>query len=358
MTTNSDIIRQDCDHIAHGSTHLLNPLKNSCMLITGGTGFMGTWLAEMVSYLNDAHDFHIRLMLLSSRASNFTARVPQIALRSDVKLIERDIRNLRDLAEDVNWVIHAAANPDSRHHASDPQRTVEVIVNGTSSVLEYATRLPDLRMFLNVSSGNVYGAQPWDLSGLSEDSFGGLDCSSLNATYAEAKRIGETLCTIYRNQHRLPLVNARPFAFIGPYQLLDRPWAINNFIRDSLRGGPIRILGDGETVRSYMYPADMAWWILNILVRGRTGSSYNIGSPQGVTLNQLAEKIATKFPHPPKILSGLSSDERMKRTKFVPDISLAQKSLGLKLKVDLDTAIQRTIQWNKLLTVGVQSGHE
>jgi dTDP-glucose 4,6-dehydratase len=350
MNSNCDLTRRDCDLVVGESINLLNPLKDSCMLITGGTGFMGSWLAEMVSYLNDVHDFRIRLLLLSSRALSFSAKAPHLALRKDIVLVERDIRNLRDLPVDVNWVIHAAANPDSRLHASDPQRTVEVIVNGTSSVLEYATKLPDLRMFLNVSSGNVYGTQPWDLNGIPEGRFGSLDCSSLNSIYPEAKRMGETLCTIYRNQHRLPIANVRPFAFIGPYQLLDRPWAINNFIRDSLRGGPIRILGDGETVRSYMYPADMAWWILNMLVRGRVGSSYNIGSPHGFTLNQLAEKIAVKFPRPPKILSGLSSDERLKRTKFVPDISLAQKTLGLTLKVDLDTAILRTIQWNKALT--------
>jgi nucleoside-diphosphate-sugar epimerase len=352
MIGRRDIITEDCKLVIGSSANLLNPVKNSSLLVTGGTGFMGTWLAEMVTYLNDQHDFNTRLILFSKSANSYSAKVPHIALRDDVTLIEGDIRNLRDLPDDVNWVIHAAASPDSRLHASDPKRTIDVIVNGTTSVLDFVTRLPDLRMFMNVSSGQVYGAQPHNVERLTEESFYGLDCSSLNSTYAEAKRIGETICTVYRSQYRLPIVNIRPFAFIGPYQLMNRPWAINNFIRDSLRGGPIRILGDGETIRSYMYPTDMTWWLLNILTRGKIGASYNVGSPDSVTLRQLAEKIASKYSIPPKIESRLSRDEVLKRTKWVPDVSLAQKTLKLTRKVDLDTAIMRTIMWNKTIASG------
>lgn len=348
MTTRNDIIREDCLQVTAGRAGKLAALKGDTLLVTGGTGFMGTWLAELVAFLNDYESFGIKLILLSSRASSFRTRMPRLASRPDVTLIEKDIRSLTDLPDSVNWVIHAAGSPDSRLHASDPLRTVEVIMNGTDSALEYATRLPDLKKFLNISSSQAYGAQPWDLEGIPESYFGGLDCSAFGAGYAEAKRMGETLCTVYRNQYRLPIVNARPFAFIGPYQLLDRPWAINNFIRDSIAGGPIRILGDGETVRSYMYPSDMAWWLLNILASGSVGASYNVGSPQGVTLQNLAERIAKRFSPPPGIVSKVAREKVGRRTKSVPDVTLAARTLGLDLKVDLDAAITRTILWNKI----------
>ena len=61
-------------------------------------------------------------------------------------------------------------------------------------------------------------AQPWELKGIPENFIGGMDCSALNSAYPESKRIAETICSVYRNQQRLPIVNARPFAFIGPYQ--------------------------------------------------------------------------------------------------------------------------------------------
>jgi dTDP-glucose 4,6-dehydratase len=96
-----------------------------------------------------------------------------------------------------------------------------------------------------------------------------------------------------------------------------------------------------------MYPSDMAWWLLNILVHGAVGMNYNVGSPEAVTLQALAEKIAGQFPKPPKILKGLSQDKGLRRTKFVPNVDFAEKSLGLKITVNLDTALKRTILWNQ-----------
>jgi len=346
--TQKDIILEDCQLVTSGLISRLDELKNEKILITGGTGFMGTWLAEIITFLNDNFNFNTQLFLLSTRASTFRERLPNLAFRPDITLIERDVRNLTDISNEVTWIIHAAASPDSRIHASDPLRTIEVIVDGTDSVLEYATRLPEIKKILNISSGQIYGVQPWELKGIPENFIGGLDCSALNSAYPESKRIAETICSVYRNQQRLPIVNARPFAFIGPYQGLDRPWAINNFIRDSMLGGPIRILGDGQTVRSYMYPSDMAWWLLNILVHGTVGMSYNVGSPESITLQELAEKIACQSPKSPKIIRGISDDKSLRSSRFVPNVDLAENSLGLKITTDLDTAIKRTILWNQL----------
>ena len=343
-----ELVHEDCKTVTSGDISRLESLKNEKILITGGTGFMGTWLAEIVTFFNDNYKFNIQLYLLSTHAQSYAERVPHLATRRDITLIERDIRNLKDLPNDVSWIIHAAANPDSRAHASDPLRTVEVIVEGTNAVLDYASRLPEIKKILNISSGQIYGVQPWDLKGIPENFIGGLDCSAFNAAYPESKRIAETICSIYRNQQRLPIVNARPFAFIGPYQGLDRPWAINNFIRDALLGGPIRILGDGQTVRSYMYPSDMAWWLLTILVHGKVGMNYNVGSPEAITLQDLAEKIAGQFPKPPKIIRGLSKDTSLRISKFVPNVDLAIKSLDMKMTTNLDIAIRRTILWNQM----------
>ena len=343
-----DIIKKDCEQVTANAADLLSGLRGQCILITGGTGFVGTWLAELIAFLNDSLNFNTQLILLSNRANNFSTKAPHLAVRSDITLIERDIRSVVDIPSEVGWIIHACGNPDNRLHASDPLRTINVIVKGTETILEAATRLPDFKKFLNVSSGLIYGSQPWELEAIPESFMGSLCCDSISSAYAEAKRMGETLCAVYRNQHRLPIVNVRPFAFVGPYQLLDKPWAINNFIRDGLLGGPIRILGDGETVRSYMYPSDMAWWLLRILAQGTVGTSYNVGSPHGVTLQKLSEKIAGHLTVRPEILSRLSSDKSIHRSKFVPDVNLAKNTLGLNINVDLDTAIKRTIIWNQI----------
>lgn len=344
-----DLLEQDCASVVNNRLGPLAPLKNQCLLVTGGTGFVGTWIAQMVAFLNDHHKFNTRLVLLSRNADAFHAKAPHLAERGGVVLVKRDVRTLVELNPDVNWIIHAAATPDNRIHASDPLRVIDAIVNGTRSVLEAASRLPALKKVLYISSGLVTGAQPPYAETAPETQYAGVDCSHFTGAYVESKRMAETVCAAYRSQHRLPIVTARPFAFVGPYQLLDRPWAVNNFLRDSLAGGPIRIQGDGETVRSYLYPSDMAFWLLSILVQGKVGASYNVGSARGVELKQLAQIIAGHFPTPLPIVCNDAKHKDGGQTRFVPDIALAQKTLGLEVTVDLETAIQRTLVWNRHL---------
>ena len=245
MNALEKLIRDDCSRVLAGQAKRLDALRGGVLLITGGTGFMGTWLTELVAYLNDHHQFGIRLQLLSDRALLFHERMPHLATRRDIQLIERDILNVVELSEDVNWIIHAAGDPDNRNHATDPLRTLRVIVHGTDALLQSATRLSKLQKILHVSSGLIYGSQPMDMPGIPESFVGSLDCTVPSQVYAEGKRTAETVCAAYRTQARLPIVTVRPFTFLGPYQLLNRPWAANSCIRDSLRVGPIRIQGDG-----------------------------------------------------------------------------------------------------------------
>lgn len=345
-------VRRDCEEVAQssGSVTALEDLHGECLLVTGGTGFVGTWLGEMVAYLNDAHRFNTRLVLLARRANEFRARAPHLAGRSDIEIIEQDARTVRELPAETGWIIHAAGSPDNRLHASDPLQTFHSIVEGTDAVLAAAARLPDLKKVLNVSSGLVYGAQPFEVAAVDER-FAGVapDPNGVKSVYAEAKRAAETLCAAYRTRFRMSIVNARPFAFVGPYQLLDRPWAVNNFVRDGIQNGPIRILGDGDTVRSYMYPSDMAWWLLHLLVHGTGGLSYNVGSPHAITLGELARRIAGMFARPPRIEARVAQQaHHAPPTRFVPDVGFVAKSFGLGITVDLDAALRRTIAWNQL----------
>lgn len=346
--TSHKIIEQDCEQVLSGVVEQLAGLRGETLLITGGTGFVGTWIAELVIHLNDHYKFGSRLKLMSRQESDVRVVAPHLAARKDVEFIRQDVRAVTDLPEEVTLMIHAAASPDTRLHASDPLRTIRVITQGTDAVFAAAARLPRLKRIMNVSSALVYGAQSWEVKAMAESYAGGLlDCASMLSSYAEAKRLGEAMVAAYRNEHRLPVVTMRPFAFIGPYQRLDRPWAINNFIRDGLLGGPIRILGDGETVRSYMYASDMAFWSLRILLAGAVGSTFNVGSPTGIRLKDLAEKIAGCFPAAVPIECRGLIDGRGKRSKMIPDVGAAETLLGVTLKVDLDSAIRRTLLWNQ-----------
>ena len=114
-------------------------------------------------------------------------------------------------------------------------------------------------------------------------------------------------------------------------------------------GGPIKILGNENTVRSYLYASDMAYWLLAILA-GNTGSNvYNIGSPKGISLKELANKISAVINKNIEIVNRSSKELYTTASISVPDVSLIKKYLNVKETVDLDSALHKTVEWNRLL---------
>lgn len=339
------MVREDCQASLKIAQQTLAPLRNSSVFIIGGTGFVGTWLAEAIACLNDEHAFNIQVTLAAREVDQFGTVAAHLATRSDIRLVRADVRYLSEFPAETNWVINAAGSPDNRVHTSDPLRTANTIVAGTGAALEAATRLPELRGFLQLSSGLVNGASP---APVREEDFFGQDCLRFNSLYTESKRMCEALCTAFVNQHRMRVVVARPFAFMGPYQLLDRPWAINNFLRDAIHGGPIRILGDADTVRSYMYPSDMAASALAILVLGRSGQAYNLGSSEQTTLGNAARLVASKFNPNLTVVRPTIATKAGALSTFMPHIEKVDGLIGFNALFKLDDAITRTVEWQML----------
>jgi len=322
-------------------------LNNQSILITGGTGFIGKWISEMVSYINFASNLNIKLYLLCRDIVKFKEEVPHLAEKPFINLIEQDVRYLHDLPSDVNYVIHAAGTPDNREHVSDPLKTIETFYKGTLSLLDATTRIQHLKKIVHLSSHQVYGKNETEQL-ITENSFGSFEALNTSNCYAESKRIAETLCSYFKNNLKLPIIILRPFAFIGPYQGIEKPWAINSFIRDAILGEPIRILGNGLTERSYLYGSDMAYCILKSLVDSKIGEIYNLGSNIPISLNELAFKIQSYSSSKMEILSKSSKENYLSVSKLVPNTDKINKELNFKEIFTIDEAIDRTILWNQL----------
>lgn len=343
-----EIVRTDCSLVLKNSGKSLDKLRNSTVVVTGGTGFVGTWIAELITQLNYEYSFGTQLLLISRRTDEFANKYPHLSNRKDIFLQSTDVRYLTDLPKSTAWVIHAAGTPDARFHATNPVETMMSIADGTASILRATERCSDFQMLLNISSGMTYGPQPFDMEKIPESYFGSTVFGSSASAYVEGKRFAETLCAAGRSQARIPVLSVRPFAFVGPYQSLDSPWAVNNFIRDALQGNSIRVLGDGQTSRSYLYASDMAYWMLRILSSGEQGQTYNVGSPTPISLGSLAEKVASYVSPAPPVVLRAGSSANASKSMFIPDTTRVKQRLGLEVTVHLDEALNRTIQWNKL----------
>lgn len=338
--------RQDCLRILAGREEGLEGLRQSELVVIGGTGFVGSWIAELVATLNDDFQYGIKLSLLSRNTDMFASRIPHLAHRSDVSLLRADVRQLAQFPMRADWVIHAAANPDVRTHVSNPLDTASVVVDGTMTVVRTAERLGQLRSLLYLSSGLVCGPQPASGAGVAEN-VQGAPAPDACFVYPNAKRFAETICSAARAQSRVPVLVARPFSFIGPYQSLDTPWAQTTFMADALHGRAIRVLGDGQVVRSYLYGSDAAFWLLRILTHGQSGDVVNVGSPVRVTLQELAETVARNFEPSPEILFKTSPRNTGAATPLLPDTTHAQREYGLSVFTPFEEAVRLTAHWHR-----------
>lgn len=340
-------IRLDCLRVLDSRVAGVASLRQSKLVVIGGTGFVGTWIAEMIAALNEEYQFGITLSLISRSTDQFAKRLPHLANRTDVHLIKADVRQLEQFPMDANWVIHAAANPDIRTHASNPLDTASVVVDGTMSVLRTTERLGHLKKLLYLSSGLVYGSQPTSTNGMTENAQG-APAPEASFIYPNAKRFAEALCSAARVQTRVPVLVARPFSFIGPYQPLDTPWAQTTFLADALRGKSIRVLGDGQVVRSYLYGSDAAYWFLKLVTAGESGDVVNVGSPTGITLQALAALVAQNFEPSPEIMFNTSPRSAGRSAQLLPDTTHAQNKYGLTVFTPLDEAVKLTAQWHRM----------
>lgn len=360
MSSNADryrgIDREDLEHV----TRLIAPdmamWRGARILVTGATGFFGNWLLETFHHANQALGLGAQLVGVASLADDFTQRCPNLLGLEDVRLIKADIRQLvsevmsqlPDWGQRIDAIIHAAIHVDNLTYDRQPLSTLETGVLGVWEALELA-RIAKVRRFLFVSSGAVYGTQPSTTAFLYEDHVAHLDSASHQSAYAEGKRIGETLCAGYLREHDLPVTIARPFAFVGPHLPLDRQFAIGNFMRDALGGGPIVVQSDGTPVRSYLYAADLAVWLWAILGRGILGRPYNVGSDMAISLREVANLVAsTATPGSQVEIRGTAGSGPSSR--YVPSTRRARSELGLSETVTLGDAIGRTVKWHRRIT--------
>ncbi|TGN08030.1 NAD-dependent epimerase/dehydratase family protein [Leptospira ilyithenensis] len=338
------LTREDSEILLnHYQTERFSKIHNSTVLITG-SGFFALWLLEILTLLNDKFNANIRIIVISRNLKSLKSEAPQFLTRKDIIFFEKDIRQISDLNQDIEWIINTVGDTNTRNHATDPVGTIDSIVNGAKNLFDHSIRLDNIKKILHLSSGLVNGNTEGSQA-LKESDLGIVDFTLSSNCYVEAKRFSETLCASYRSEFRLPIVIARPFAFIGPYQSLDSPFALNNFLRDGMSGNLIRVLGDGETIRSYLYGADAAFLVLKVLTEGEPGSIFNIGSEEGIKIKDLAGRIAGNFGNQSKVELNYFG-YKTNYSVLVPDLSFVKRKLGFSPYFTLEDSLKRTIGWH------------
>ena len=340
----SKLFASDISHILDATSDLWEELRGRRIFISGGTGFFGCWLLESLLAANDLYGLYVDVAVLTRSPQNFESRSPHIAGHPAVHLLQGDVRSFEFPTGPFHYVIHAATEASAQLAFNSPLVMHSTIIEGTSRVLEFA-RASCVKKLLFTSSGAVYGPQPASITHVDENYLGAPDPSDPRSVYGTGKRAAEQLCSIYAAISPMECKIARCFAFVGPHLPLDSHFAIGNFIRDALVGGPIKIVGDGTPIRSYLYAADLAIWLWTILFRGQSCRPYNVGSESALSIADLAGQIATALD--PSLVIDIAGAPLPGAipARYTPSTRRIRSELGLQERITPVDAIQRTARW-------------
>jgi nucleoside-diphosphate-sugar epimerase len=334
-------------------------LSGRRLLITGGAGFLGYYLVQVPLAWNAAHPD--REPIVVTVFDNFHRGAPRwlqaLASDANLNLSRQDLRlPLPADMSDFDYMIHAAGIASPRYYRKFPIETMDANVNGLRSLLDRAVLQQESRPvqgFLFFSSSEIYGDPVAEAIPTSEDYRGNVSCTGPRACYDESKRYGETLCVNFVSVHGLPVVMARPFNNYGPGMKITDGRVIADFAGDILSGRDIVMHSDGSPTRTFCYVADAVTGYYLMLVRGRAGEAYNIGTdgPE-ISMADLARRMvdtaAGLFGYGGKVVTKPSEEAAYlvdNPNRRCPVIAKARTDLGYRPVVDIDDGLARTLEW-------------
>ena len=355
-----DVVRSDLDEIRDGAAAELAEIAGKKLLVTGGAGFLGYYLIQTALAWNEHVEVKDRIgvTVLDSYVRGVPDWLSRDSSAEGLKLIEHDVR--RPLPEDLGdfeYIVHAAGIASPTYYRRHPIETMDANIMGLrlllDRVVEAGKRSFQTDGFLFFSSSEIYGDPPPEHIPTPETYRGNVSCTGPRACYDESKRYGETLCVNFARQHGVPVKIARPFNNYGPGLKITDRRVIPDLARDVLDGKDITLLSDGSATRTFCYVTDAVVGYYKILVNGRPGEPYNVGTevPE-ISVGELAELIVSLardlFAYEGTVVHRASDEADYlvdNPSRRCPLIDKARDELGYRPTVGLDDGLGRSLLW-------------
>ncbi|MBU4192111.1 MAG: SDR family oxidoreductase [Pseudodesulfovibrio sp.] len=308
-------------------------MKKKRVLVTGGSGFLGSHICE-------------RLLAMGHEVlcvDNFyTGRKESILHLMDnpyFEVLRHDVTF--PLYAEVDEIYNLACPASPIHYQFDPVQTTKTSVHGAINMLGLAKRIK--AKIFQASTSEVYGDPA--VHPQTEDYWGNVNPIGIRACYDEGKRCAETLFFDYNRQHGLRIKVGRIFNTYGPRMAMDDGRVVSNFVVQALRGENITVYGKGEQTRSFCYVDDLVDGIIGLMEKTPddfTGP-VNLGNPGEFTILELAREVIDLTGSKSQIVfKPLPSDDPMQRK---PDITLARKAMGWEPKIPLRQGLVKTVEY-------------
>ncbi len=301
------------------------------ILVTGGAGFLGSHLCEVLLGLK------ADVICLDNFFSGSKDNIRHLSGHPYFEAIRHDV--IHPFFVELDKVYHLACPASPIHYQQNPIKTVKTNVMGTINMLGLAKRT-GARILL-ASTSEVYGDP--EVHPQIESYWGHVNPIGPRSCYDEGKRLAETLATDYHRQNRVDIRIARIFNTFGPRMAVKDGRVVSNFIVQALRGEPLTVYGEGNQTRSFCYVSDLVDGLHRLMEADDPQGPVNLGNPVEFTILELAELVLklTKS-RSPVIHRPLPQDDPTQRC---PDISLARRALGWEPKVKLEEGLRLTIEY-------------
>jgi UDP-glucuronate decarboxylase len=329
------IIKEDIDQIKRSID--LEPFHGKRILVSGGSGFLGSWICDVLSEVGS------RIICLDNLSTGVFENVEHLKGTKGFEFEKTDVCTYSKNPK-VDMVFHLASRPAPEDYQKHPVETALANATGTDKMLDLA-RKNDARVFYS-SSSEVYGDP--EVFPTPESYEGRVDPLGPRSCYEEGKRFGEALCKAYHDQYNLDVRIGRLFNSYGPRLRPDGLYGrvVSRFISQALHGGHITVYGDGSQTRSFCYVADSVIGVLRLAGTNRlSGEALNMGTDEECRILDLAETVRklTGSSSTIQFLPFPKGDHRRR----LPDTTRATKEIDWSPKTDLEDGLTRTIHWLK-----------
>lgn len=308
---------------------------NKTILITGGAGFIGSNLIELL-IKND--NFHI--ICLDNFFTGKMENIEKFINKNNFTLINQDIIDPINIDRDINEIYHLACPASPPKYQIDPVYTLKINFIGTMNLLDFAVKKKAKILF--TSTSEIYG-EPL-VSPQNENYRGNVNTIGIRSCYDEGKRISETLMMDYHKKYNIEIRIARIFNTYGPNMDKYDGRVVTNFIRQMLNKEDITVYGNGNQTRCFCYVDDTVDGLFK-LMNSNYNLPINIGNENEITVSTLIHKLLRIIKSKSRITyHPLPSDDPTNRK---PDITLAKKILNWKPSTTLENGLIRTIDFIK-----------
>jgi len=305
------------------------------VLITGGAGFLGSHLCELML----AKDWEV--LCMDNLVTGSDSNVSHLLSHARFRFIRQDVSRYIEVPGPLEAVLHFASPASPPDYLKLPIQTLKVGALGTHNALGLA--MAKKAKFLLASTSECYGDP--EVSPQPESYWGRVNPIGPRGVYDESKRFAEALTMAYHRYHGLDTRIVRIFNTYGPRMRLNDGRALPNFLYQALTGEPMTIYGDGKQTRSFCYVSDLLDGIYRLL-NSDEHEPVNIGNPEEITILEFAERVRSLVgAQVPIVYRPLPQDDPKQRC---PDISKARRILGWEPKVNLAQGLQLTYEYFRM----------